>query len=97
MINTNETPATKTITTSTYVQGIILNTDPEQGCYSGDSSAPISGSLSSFALTMYTAGEKYLDTAAPYTSASILIADVTATIALGSNVASKMTDFTGQC
>jgi hypothetical protein len=57
---------------------------------------PLYGCLSSIALTMYTAGEKYLDTGSPYTSASISIADVTGTLTLSSSAAG-MTDFTGQC
>ena len=52
---------------------MILNTDPDKGCYSGDTSVPLFGCLSSIALTMYTAGEKYLDTDDPYTTATILI------------------------
>jgi hypothetical protein len=53
--------------------------------------------LSSTTLTMYTGGEKYLDTVNPYTSATISIADVTASTLLRSGVASMMTDFQGQC
>jgi hypothetical protein len=52
--------------------------------------------LNSIELTIYIAGEKYLDTTAPYTSATVSILDVTGTTILSSNVAG-MTDFTGQC
>jgi hypothetical protein len=46
---------------------------------------------------VYTGGEKYLDTAAPYTSATISILDVTASTTLRSNIVSMMLDFRGQC
>jgi hypothetical protein len=42
---------------------------------------------------MYTGGEKYLDTVNPYTSATILLVDVTAGTTLRSGVAIMMTDF----
>ena len=48
-------------------------------------------------MTMYSTAEKYLDTANPYTSANISIADATASITLNKNIASGMTDFTAQC
>jgi hypothetical protein len=60
LINTNESPmTTKSFwTPENYKnQVIILNTDPDKGCYSGDTSSPIFGSLISFALTLYTSGE----------------------------------------
>ena len=52
--------------------------------------------MSSIALTMYTGGEKYLDTAAPYTIATILIKVAAISTNLKSDVVG-MTDFTGQC
>ena len=58
---------------------------------------PTFGALSSFPLTMYPAGEKYLNTSTPYTAETIKIADVTETINLRSNIPSKMTNFTGKC
>jgi hypothetical protein len=42
---------------------------------------------------MYTGGEKYLDTDAPYTSTNISIVDVTSTTTLRSNISTGMTDF----
>ena len=78
--------------------GVILNTDPDQGCYSGDNSAPVSGTLSSIALTLFTSAEKYLDTASPYISSTISITDLTSsTTLIMSNNSTGMIDFTGQC
>jgi hypothetical protein len=58
---------------------------------------PVYGCLSSIELTMYTTGEKYLDTDSPYTSATISIADVTGSTTLRTNISSGMTDFRGEC
>ena len=52
--------------------------------------------MNSFALAIYSSFA-YLDLGAPYSESSIALSDVTSSLTIRSNIATGMTNFTGQC